>query len=189
LPGRYASVPASETAEAADQACSEYFLQYGSRNSQLEPVRIAPANLNAFQKASGETTARVEAPRHLALAISSRQKELKWSKGVAMQKSSVLVVAFGSMQGGALFTQTLVGTWQGPMQVSQAPGDILHVVFKITTIVGGSLKGDMYSIDQGGQAPAPDVTLKGSAVRIAMPSIGASRSLLKTSCDLFQHRR
>ncbi len=91
-----------------------------------------------------------------------------------MQKSSVLVVAFVSMQGGALFAQTLVGTWQGPMQVSQAPGDILHVVFKITTTVGGSLKGDMYSIDQGGQAPAPDVTLKGSAVRIAMPSIGAT---------------
>ena len=91
-----------------------------------------------------------------------------------MQKSSVLVVAFVSMQGGALFAQTLAGTWQGPMQVSQAPGDILHVVFKITTTVGGSLKGDMYSIDQGGQAPAPDVTLKGSAVRIAMPSIGAT---------------
>jgi uncharacterized protein (TIGR03435 family) len=91
-----------------------------------------------------------------------------------MQKSIVLVVALVAMQGGALFAQSLVGTWQGLMQVSQAPGDTLRVVFKISTTVGGSLKGDMYSIDQGGQAPAPDVTLKGSAVRIAMPSIGAT---------------
>jgi hypothetical protein len=30
-----------------------------------------------------------------------------------------------------LFAQSLVGTWQGPMQVSQTPGDILRVVFKI----------------------------------------------------------
>jgi uncharacterized protein (TIGR03435 family) len=91
-----------------------------------------------------------------------------------MQKSIVLVVALVAMQGGTLFAQSLVGTWQGLMQVSQAPGDTLRVVFKISTTVGGSLKGDMYSIDQGGQAPAPDVTLKGSAVRIAMPSIGAT---------------
>jgi hypothetical protein len=32
----------------------------------------------------------------------------------------------------------------------------------------------MYSIDQGAQAAAPDVTLKGSAVKIGMPSIGAT---------------
>jgi hypothetical protein len=32
----------------------------------------------------------------------------------------------------------------------------------------------MYSIDQGGQAAAPDVTLKGSTVKIVMPSIGAT---------------
>lgn len=32
----------------------------------------------------------------------------------------------------------------------------------------------MYSIDQGGQASAPDITLKGTAVKIVMPSIGAT---------------
>jgi uncharacterized protein (TIGR03435 family) len=60
------------------------------------------------------------------------------------------------------------------MQVSQTPGDTLRVVFKIATTAGGALFGDMYSIDQGGHAPAPDVTLKGSAVKIVMPGIGAT---------------
>ncbi len=60
------------------------------------------------------------------------------------------------------------------MQVSQTPGDILHVVFKTSTTISRSLKGDMYSMDQGGQAAAPDVTLKGSVVKIVMPSVGAT---------------
>ena len=91
-----------------------------------------------------------------------------------MKKSIVRVGALVALQGATLFAQSLVGTWQGPLQVSQTPGDTLRVVFKISTTVSGTLKGDMYSIDQGGHAPAPDVTLKGSAVKIAMPSIGAT---------------
>ena len=75
---------------------------------------------------------------------------------------------------GTLFAQNLTGTWQGLMLVSEKPGDTLRVVFKISTTVSGSLKGDMYSIDQGGHALAPDVTLKGSAVKIPIPSIGAT---------------
>lgn len=91
-----------------------------------------------------------------------------------MKKSFVGGAALVALQGGTLIAQSLVGTWQGPLQVSQTPRDTLRVVFKIATTISGSLKGDMYSIDQGGHAPAPEVTLKGSAVKIAMPSIGAT---------------
>ncbi len=48
------------------------------------------------------------------------------------------------------------------------------MAFKIATTASGTLFGDMYSIDQGGHAPSPDVTLKGSAVKIGMPGIGAT---------------
>jgi uncharacterized protein (TIGR03435 family) len=91
-----------------------------------------------------------------------------------MKKSLAWVATLVVLQGGALFAQSLVGTWQGLMLVSQTPGDTLHVVFKISTAVGGALTGQMYSIDQGGQAAAPDVTLKGSTVKIVMPSIGST---------------
>lgn len=91
-----------------------------------------------------------------------------------MKTSIVRVAALVALQGGTLLAQSLVGTWQGPLQVSQTPGDTLRVVFKISTTISGGLKGDMYSIDQGGHAPAPEVTLKGSTVKIAMPSIGAT---------------
>lgn len=91
-----------------------------------------------------------------------------------MKKSIVRVAALVALQSGSLFAQSLAGTWQGPLQVSQTPGDTLRVVFKISTTISGALKGDMYSIDQGGHSPAPEVTLKGSTVKIAMPSIGAT---------------
>ena len=91
-----------------------------------------------------------------------------------MKKSTVRVAALMALQGGILFAQSLAGTWQGPLQVSQTPGDTLRVVFRISTTIAGALKGDMYSIDQGGHSPAPEVTLKGSIVKIAMPSIGAT---------------
>jgi len=91
-----------------------------------------------------------------------------------MKKSMLWIAALVALHGGALFAQSLAGTWQGLMLVSQTPGDTLHVVFKISTSVGGALTGQMYSIDQGGQAPTPDITLKGSTVKIVMPSIGAT---------------
>lgn len=84
------------------------------------------------------------------------------------------ITAFAVLPGGTLFAQSLLGNWQGLMLVSDKPGDTLRVVFKISASVSGALTGQMYSIDQGGQAAAPDVTLKGSAVRIAMPGIGAT---------------
>jgi uncharacterized protein (TIGR03435 family) len=102
------------------------------------------------------------------------ENALDFSKEIAMKGLIRWVAALVVLQGGALFGQSLVGTWQGPLQVSQTPGDTLRVVFKISTTSSGTLYGDMYSIDQGGQAAAPDVTLKGSAVKIAMPSIGAT---------------
>ena len=69
-----------------------------------------------------------------------------------MRKSIARIAALVALQDGALFAQSLVGTWQGLMLVSQTPGDTQHVVFKISTSVGGTLTGQMYSIDQGGQA-------------------------------------
>jgi uncharacterized protein (TIGR03435 family) len=100
-----------------------------------------------------------------------------------MAMNSIMRVAvLVALQGGTIFAQSLAGTWQGPLQVSQAPGDILRVVFKISTTISGTLTGDMYSIDQGGRATTPEVTLKGSAVKIAMPSIGATY-LGKMSAD------
>ena len=92
------------------------------------------------------------------------------------------VAALVALPGGALLAQSLVGAWQGPLHVSEKPGDTLRVVFKISATTSGALYGDMYSIDQGGKAAAPDITLKGSAVKIAMPSIGATY-LGKLSAD------
>jgi len=97
-------------------------------------------------------------------------------------KSIMRVAALVALRGGTLFAQSLAGAWQGPMQVSQAPGDILRVVFKISVNVAGALTGDMFSIDQGGRATAPEITLVGSAVKIVMPSIGATY-LGKMSAD------
>lgn len=91
-----------------------------------------------------------------------------------MKKCILWVVALTALEGGTLLAQSLAGTWQGLMLVSQTPGDTLHVVFKISASTGGALSGQMYSIDQGGQAAAPDITLKGTAVKIVMPSIGAT---------------
>lgn len=64
----------------------------------------------------------------------------------------VRIAALVALQGGTLFAQNLVGTWQGLMLVSEKPGDTLRVVFKISTSVGGTLTGQMYSLDHGGQS-------------------------------------
>lgn len=93
---------------------------------------------------------------------------------MARKRFTLAIAALAVLPGGTLFAQNLAGAWQGLMLVSEKPGDTLRVVFKISTTVSGSLKGDMYSIDQGGHALAPDVTLKGSAVKIPLPSIGAT---------------
>jgi hypothetical protein len=91
-----------------------------------------------------------------------------------MKRFSLAIAAVAVLQGGTLFAQNLAGTWQGLMLVSEKPGDTLRVVFKISTSVGGTLTGQMYSLDHGGQAPAPDITLKGLTVKIVMPSVGAT---------------
>jgi uncharacterized protein (TIGR03435 family) len=103
-----------------------------------------------------------------------RENALDFSLEIAMNRLILWVAALVALEGSALLGQSLIGTWQGPLQVSQTPGDTLRVVFKISATKSGTLYGDMYSIDQGGQAAAPDVTLKGSAVKIGMPSLGAT---------------
>ncbi len=75
----------------------------------------------------------------------------------------------------SLFAQNLVGTWQGTLQVPQAPGGQLRVVMKVSTTDADTLKGIMYSIDQGGQPiSASAVSLQGSAVKIAVVAIGGT---------------
>jgi uncharacterized protein (TIGR03435 family) len=91
-----------------------------------------------------------------------------------MKKLLLWVAALVVLQGDTLFAQSLAGAWQGLMLVSQTPGDTLHVMFKLSTTVGGALTGTMYSIDQGGETATPEVTLKGSAVKIVMSGIGAT---------------
>lgn len=94
-----------------------------------------------------------------------------------MKKLILCMTAFAVLPVGTLFAQGLAGNWQGLMLVSEKPGDTLRVVFKISTTVSGSLKGDMYSIDQGGYALAQDVTLQGSAVKIpSRPSAPHNRA-------------
>lgn len=77
--------------------------------------------------------------------------------------------------GGSLFAQNLTGTWQGALQVPQAPGGQLRIVMKVSTTDADTLKAVMYSIDQGGQPiNANAVTLQGSAVKISVVPIGGT---------------
>jgi uncharacterized protein (TIGR03435 family) len=99
-----------------------------------------------------------------------------------MTKWMLRIAALVALQGGALFAQSLTGAWQGSLPVPQAPGGQLRVVVKIATTDADTLKGDLYIIDQGGRAPASEVTLKGSAVKILVPAIGATY-LGKLSAD------
>ncbi|MBZ5609399.1 MAG: TIGR03435 family protein [Acidobacteriia bacterium] len=88
-----------------------------------------------------------------------------------MKKLMLWIIAFAAWPGGALFAQSITGTWQGTLQA----GRDLRTVIKISTSEKDTLKAVMYSIDQGGQGiPANAVTLQGSSVKIAIPGIGGT---------------
>jgi hypothetical protein len=92
-----------------------------------------------------------------------------------MKASMLRIIALAAFSGTALLAQSLVGTWQGTLNVPQAPRGELRTVFKISTTDTDSLKAVMYSIDQGGQPiSATSVTVQSSAVKIAVAGIGGT---------------
>lgn len=81
------------------------------------------------------------------------------------------VFALAVMPAGLLMAQSLTGTWQGTLKA----GKDLRIVMKISTSDADTLKGVMYSIDQGGQpVNATAVSLQGSTVKIAVAAIGGN---------------
>ena len=89
-------------------------------------------------------------------------------------KKLMLCIAL-AMSGSVLFAQNLVGTWQGTLKIPQAPNGELRTVFKISTTDADTLKGIMYSIDQGGQPiPVTTVTLQGSTVKMSITALGGT---------------
>src|SRR5580658_5199417 len=88
-----------------------------------------------------------------------------------MRKLLLLVLALAASVS-ALFGQTFVGTWQGALKAPQAPNGELRIVLKISTTEKGTLKAEMYSIDQGGNAiPAELVKQNGSGLKVTIPAL------------------
>src|ERR1700685_4625899 len=65
------------------------------------------------------------------------------SKYADMKKVVLWMVAFAGLPVGALFSQSLTGTWQSTLQ---AGGRELRTVFKISTTDADTLKAVLYSI-------------------------------------------
>ena len=99
---------------------------------------------------------------------------LKYPIGGLLKK---LLLAF-ALAGGSLFAQNLTGTWQGALQVPQAPGGQLRVVVKVSTTEKDTLQATFYSIDQIAQgaqpAKATAVSLQGSAVKLEIKAMFAT---------------
>src|SRR6516164_8370450 len=92
-----------------------------------------------------------------------------------MKKRILWILALAALAAGQLLAQSLVGDWQGTLQVPQAPNGQLRIVIKIATTDADTLKATLYSIDQPGPGvPAGAVTLQGSAVKITVPGIGGT---------------
>jgi len=92
-----------------------------------------------------------------------------------MKKLIASIIVLAALPGGALLAQSITGTWQGALQVPQAPGGQLRLVIKISTTDADTLKAVMYSIDQGGQPmAASSFTLQGSTVKMAVAGIGGN---------------
>jgi hypothetical protein len=78
------------------------------------------------------------------------------------------------LPGGALLGQSLIGTWQGPLQVSQTPETLCASCSKSQLPLRAPSAATCTTSIRAVHAAAPDVTLKGSAVKIAMPSFGGT---------------
>jgi uncharacterized protein (TIGR03435 family) len=85
------------------------------------------------------------------------------------------IFALAALPGGMLLAQNnIVGTWQGALQIPQAPSGQLRLVIEISTTDADTLKAVLHSIDQGGVAIKGTATLQGSAVKMALVGIGAT---------------
>ena len=90
-----------------------------------------------------------------------------------MNKLRFWIVTLAALSANALLAQDLTGTWQGTLSLPN--GRELRTVIKLSKADGGALRGQMFSIDQGGQAiPVNPVTLQGTTVKMSMPGIGGS---------------
>lgn len=92
-----------------------------------------------------------------------------------MKKLLLLVLTLSVLFAKILSAQTppsqdMTGTWQGSLQLPD--GKALRTVLKITKGDGGVLKGNFYSIDQGGQPlPVSSIALQGNTFTYAIAMI------------------
>jgi uncharacterized protein (TIGR03435 family) len=85
------------------------------------------------------------------------------------------VFALGALSSGAMFAQSLTGTWQGALKIPNAPNGELRIVLKISTTAGDKLAGKFYSIDQNGPAvPTTTLTASGPAIKLTLDRMNAS---------------
>jgi uncharacterized protein (TIGR03435 family) len=92
-----------------------------------------------------------------------------------MKKPMLWMVALAALLADAMFAQTMTGTWQGALKIPQAPNGELRVVIKISTTDADSLKAEMFSIDQGGQAiPATAITQSGSTLKFTIAAVNGN---------------
>jgi len=91
-----------------------------------------------------------------------------------MKNLTRLVTTVAALCGSAAFAQSLVGTWQGTLQIPNA-GRAFRIVFKISTTDADNFKTVMYSIDQPvPPMPAGSTTLQGAALKISVPGVGGA---------------
>ena len=86
----------------------------------------------------------------------------------------MIKVAFLSLAAlsGALFAQTLEGTWQGTITPPNQNREI-RLAIKITKD-GNALQGALYNLEAGRQLNLGAITTQGSTVKIAIPGMGAT---------------
>jgi uncharacterized protein (TIGR03435 family) len=91
-----------------------------------------------------------------------------------MKNRLASVLAFAVLSGGTLFSQNIVGTWQGELKPPNG-GSGLRTVIKISRNDDESLKAVFYSIDQN---PTPltatSCTLKGSALKMTFNQLNGT---------------
>jgi hypothetical protein len=88
-----------------------------------------------------------------------------------MTNWKIRMIVLAVLSGGTIFAQDITGTWQGTFVLLNKQE--LRTVFKVAKD-GTGLKGQMFSIDQTPQPFACEVTLAGSTVKLAIPSIAGS---------------
>jgi uncharacterized protein (TIGR03435 family) len=92
-------------------------------------------------------------------------------ESTVMRTLTRAIVFITVLSGAVTQAQTVVGTWQGTLNV----GKELRLVFNITSATGGGLAAMLYSIDQGGQGiSASPVSLQGTTLRLTISAIGGS---------------